>query len=93
MIFRLQFGLIVLHIGGLFTASSTKTVGGVGSSSRNEQKAWRSVCLGRKPNQTPDCSGLTQWSVKQVGVNLGPDTYTQIKQVNRCRKVKGTAGI
>lgn len=31
------------------------------------------------PNQF-DCSGLTQWSFKQVGVNLGPDTYTQIKQ-------------
>ena len=27
-----------------------------------------------------DCSGLTQWSYKQVGVTIGPDTYTQIKQ-------------
>lgn len=31
------------------------------------------------PNQF-DCSGLTQWSWKQVGVTIGPDTYTQIKQ-------------
>ena len=78
MIFRLQFGLIVLHIGGLYRQFNQNRWG-VGSSSHNEQ-AWRSVCLGRKgPNQF-DCSGLTQWSFKQVGVNLGPDTYTQIKQ-------------
>jgi len=25
-----------------------------------------------------DCSGLTQWAWKQAGVQLGPDTYTQI---------------
>ena len=27
-----------------------------------------------------DCSGLTQWSWRQAGINLGPDTYTQILQ-------------
>ncbi|MFA4085211.1 C40 family peptidase [Mycobacteroides salmoniphilum] len=27
-----------------------------------------------------DCSGLTQWAWKQVGVQLGPDTYTQMNQ-------------
>jgi cell wall-associated NlpC family hydrolase len=27
-----------------------------------------------------DCSGLTQWAWRQAGVQLGGDTYTQIKQ-------------
>jgi cell wall-associated NlpC family hydrolase len=27
-----------------------------------------------------DCSGLTQWAWAQAGVQLGPDTYTQITQ-------------
>jgi cell wall-associated NlpC family hydrolase len=31
------------------------------------------------PNQF-DCSGLTQWAWKQAGVNLGPDTYSQVAQ-------------
>lgn len=31
------------------------------------------------PNQF-DCSGLTQWAWRQAGVQLGNDTYTQIKQ-------------
>lgn len=35
---------------------------------------------GAKGPNNFDCSGLVQWSWKQVGVNLGEDTYTQIKQ-------------
>lgn len=35
---------------------------------------------GAKGPDAVDCSGLVQWSWKQVGVQLGPDTYTQIKQ-------------
>lgn len=27
-----------------------------------------------------DCSGLTQWSWRQAGINLGPDTYSQVLQ-------------
>lgn len=27
-----------------------------------------------------DCSGLTQWAWRQAGVNLGPDTYSQINE-------------
>jgi len=27
-----------------------------------------------------DCSGLTQWAWRQAGVQLGPDTYTQIRE-------------
>ncbi len=27
-----------------------------------------------------DCSGLTQWAWRQAGVQLGPDTYSQITQ-------------
>jgi len=35
---------------------------------------------GAKGPDAVDCSGLVQWSYKQVGVQLGPDTYTQINQ-------------
>lgn len=35
---------------------------------------------GAKGPSNFDCSGLTQWSYKQIGVTIGPDTYTQIKQ-------------
>jgi hypothetical protein len=27
-----------------------------------------------------DCSGLTEWAWRQAGVQLGPDTYTQVNQ-------------
>lgn len=35
---------------------------------------------GAKGPRNFDCSGLTQWAWKQVGVQLGPDTYAQVKQ-------------
>ena len=35
---------------------------------------------GAKGPNTFDCSGIVQWTWKQVGVQLGPDTYTQIHQ-------------
>ncbi|SLF14722.1 C40 family peptidase [Mycobacteroides abscessus] len=35
---------------------------------------------GAKGPNVFDCSGLTQWAWKQVGVKLGDDTYTQIHQ-------------
>ncbi|HNJ38162.1 MAG TPA: C40 family peptidase [Nitrosomonas sp.] len=35
---------------------------------------------GAKGPNNFDCSGLTQWSFKQAGVTIGPDTYTQIKE-------------
>jgi peptidoglycan DL-endopeptidase CwlO len=35
---------------------------------------------GAKGPNVFDCSGLTQWAWKQVGVQLGPDTYTQMSQ-------------
>ncbi|MFV8176789.1 NlpC/P60 family protein [Mycolicibacterium peregrinum] len=35
---------------------------------------------GAKGPRNFDCSGLTQWAWKQVGVQLGPDTYSQMKQ-------------
>ena len=35
---------------------------------------------GAKGPNVFDCSGLTQWAWKQVGVQLGPDTYTQMNQ-------------
>ncbi len=35
---------------------------------------------GAKGPSVFDCSGLTQWAWKQVGVQLGPDTYTQMNQ-------------
>lgn len=35
---------------------------------------------GAKGPNVFDCSGLTQWAWKQVGVSLGPDTYTQMNQ-------------
>lgn len=35
---------------------------------------------GNKGPNTFDCSGLVQWSWKQVGVILGPDTYSQVLQ-------------
>ena len=35
---------------------------------------------GAKGPNVFDCSGLVQWSWRQAGVNLGEDTYAQIKQ-------------
>ena len=35
---------------------------------------------GAKGPNVFDCSGLTQWAWKQVGVQLGPDTYAQMNQ-------------
>ena len=35
---------------------------------------------GAKGPDAVDCSGLIQWSYRQVGVTLGPDTYSQITQ-------------
>lgn len=35
---------------------------------------------GAKGPNVFDCSGLTQWAWRQVGVQLGPDTYTQMNQ-------------
>lgn len=35
---------------------------------------------GAKGPNTFDCSGIVQWTWKQVGVQLGPDTYTQVRQ-------------
>ncbi|MGD9620680.1 MAG: C40 family peptidase [Mycolicibacterium sp.] len=35
---------------------------------------------GAKGPSVFDCSGLTQWAWRQVGVQLGPDTYTQMHQ-------------
>lgn len=35
---------------------------------------------GAKGPNVFDCSGLTQWAWRQAGIQLGPDTYTQIKQ-------------
>jgi cell wall-associated NlpC family hydrolase len=35
---------------------------------------------GAKGPNNFDCSGLTQWAWRQAGVQLGPDTYTQIRQ-------------
>jgi cell wall-associated NlpC family hydrolase len=35
---------------------------------------------GAKGPNVFDCSGLTHWAWKQVGVQLGPDTYTQMNQ-------------
>jgi cell wall-associated NlpC family hydrolase len=35
---------------------------------------------GSKGPNSFDCSGLVQWSYRQVGVTLGPDTYTQVNE-------------
>lgn len=35
---------------------------------------------GSKGPNSFDCSGLVQWAYRQAGVQLGPDTYTQIHQ-------------
>ena len=35
---------------------------------------------GAKGPNVFDCSGLTQWAWRQVGVPIGPDTYTQMHQ-------------
>ena len=40
----------------------------------------------RDPNNF-DCSRLTLWAYRQAGITLGPDTYTQIKDGNRLRRV------
>ena len=42
---------------------------------------------GDKGPNTFDCSGLTGWVWRQLGVPLGPDTYTQIKQGRRVSDV------
>lgn len=36
--------------------------------------------MGAKGPKFFDCSGLTQWAWGQVGVQLGPNTYSQIGQ-------------
>ncbi|WP_308289844.1 NlpC/P60 family protein [Mycolicibacterium mageritense] len=41
-------------------------------------KRGRPYVWGAKGPSVFDCSGLTQWAWKQAGVQLGPDTYTQI---------------
>ena len=35
---------------------------------------------GAKGPNSFDCSGLTQWAWRQAGVQLGNDTYSQIKE-------------
>jgi cell wall-associated NlpC family hydrolase len=35
---------------------------------------------GAKGPSNFDCSGLTAWAWRQAGVQLGPDTYTQVNQ-------------
>jgi cell wall-associated NlpC family hydrolase len=35
---------------------------------------------GAKGPERFDCSGLTQWAWAQAGVDLGPDTYSQVTQ-------------
>lgn len=42
---------------------------------------------GDKGPNTFDCSGLTGWVWRQLGVPLGPDTYTQIRQGKRVSDV------
>ena len=42
---------------------------------------------GAKGPNNFDCSGLTLWAYRQAGITLGPDTYTQIKDGNRLRRV------
>ncbi len=43
---------------------------------------------GAKGPNTFDCSGIVQWTWKQVGVQLGPDTYTQIHQGTRVTDIQ-----
>ena len=42
---------------------------------RGDPYAW-----GAKGPNSFDCSGLTAWAWRQAGVQLGPDTYAQIRQ-------------
>ena len=43
---------------------------------------------GAKGPNTFDCSGLTGWVWRQLGVPLGPDTYTQIRQGQRVTDIQ-----
>ncbi len=43
-------------------------------------KLGRPYVWGAKGPSVFDCSGLTGWAWRQAGVQLGPDTYTQINQ-------------
>jgi cell wall-associated NlpC family hydrolase len=43
-------------------------------------KLGRPYVWGAKGPNNFDCAGLTQWAWRQAGVQLGPDTYTQIKE-------------
>lgn len=43
-------------------------------------KRGRPYVWGAKGPNVFDCSGLTQWAWRQAGVQLGGDTYTQVRQ-------------
>lgn len=43
-------------------------------------KLGRPYVWGSKGPNSFDCSGLIQWAYRQAGVNLGPDTYSQVRQ-------------
>jgi cell wall-associated NlpC family hydrolase len=43
-------------------------------------KLGRPYVWGAKGPSVFDCSGLTGWAWRQAGVQLGPDTYTQVNQ-------------
>ncbi len=47
---------------------------------------------GAKGPNNFDCSGLVQWSWKQVGITLGPDTYTQVRQGHQVPQSQVQAG-
>ena len=53
---------------------------GQGAARSALSKLGRPYVWGAKGPNVFDCSGLTQWAWRQAGVNLGNDTYTQIRQ-------------
>jgi len=62
------------------TSAAVASEPGQGAAKAALSKLGRPYVWGAKGPGSFDCSGLTQWAWRQAGVNLGPDTYTQIKQ-------------
>lgn len=61
-------------------ASNVPGEPGEGAAQAALSKLGRPYVWGAKGPNSFDCSGLTQWAWRQAGVQLGGDTYSQIKQ-------------
>jgi cell wall-associated NlpC family hydrolase len=61
-------------------ASNVPGEPGAGAAQAALSKLGRPYVWGAKGPNSFDCSGLTQWAWRQAGVQLGNDTYSQIKE-------------